>query len=98
MPVVTTLHTVLAKPTPIQHDVTRRIIDASAKIVIMSETARELLRSLHDVPAHKIDVMNGAGSEEHTSELQTHLKLLSPLLLEKKKTTLRAQTQYHSPY
>src|SRR5437660_6512004 len=57
MPVVTTLHTVLAKPTPIQHDVTRRIIDASAKIVIMSETARELLRSVHDVPAHKIDVI-----------------------------------------
>ena len=44
MPVVTTLHTVLADPTSIQHDVMRRIIDASAKIVIMSETARELLR------------------------------------------------------
>jgi glycosyltransferase involved in cell wall biosynthesis len=57
MPVVTTLHTVLAKPTPIQHDIMRRIIDASAKIVIMSETARELLRSVHDVPAHKIDVI-----------------------------------------
>src|SRR5712691_4789656 len=57
MPVVTTLHTVLAKPTPIEHDIMRRIIDASAKIVIMSETARELLRSVHDVPAHKIDVI-----------------------------------------
>jgi len=57
MPVVTTFHTVLAKSTPIQHDVTRRIIDASTKIVIMSETARELLRSVHDVPAHKIDVI-----------------------------------------
>src|SRR6266436_3622952 len=41
MPVVTTLHTVLAKPTPIQHDVTRLIIDASAKIVIMSVFVRE---------------------------------------------------------
>jgi glycosyltransferase involved in cell wall biosynthesis len=57
MPVVTTLHTVLAHPTPIQHDVMRRIIDCSAKIVIMSETARELLRSVHDVPAYKIDVI-----------------------------------------
>src|SRR5260370_14945444 len=27
-------------------------------------------------------------SEEHTSELQSHLKLLFPLLLEKKKTSL----------
>ena len=57
MPVVTTLHTVLANPTSIQHDVMRRILDASAKIVIMSETARELLRAVHDVPAHKIDVI-----------------------------------------
>jgi len=57
MPVVTTLHTVLANPAPIQHDVMRRIMDASAKIVIMSETTRELLRSVHDVPDHKIDVI-----------------------------------------
>src|SRR5271157_1246687 len=57
MPVVTTLHTVLADATPIQRDVMRRIIDTSAKIVIMSETARELLRSVHDVPAHKIEVI-----------------------------------------
>ena len=39
MPVVTTLHTVLADATPIQRDVMRRIIDTSAKIVIMSELA-----------------------------------------------------------
>jgi glycosyltransferase involved in cell wall biosynthesis len=57
MPVITTLHTVLADPTPIQHDMMRRIMDISAKIVIMSETARGLLRSVHDVPAHKIDVI-----------------------------------------
>ncbi len=57
MPVVTTLHTVLAEPTPIQRDVMRRIIDISAKIVIMSEKGRELLRSVHDVPTHKIEVI-----------------------------------------
>jgi glycosyltransferase involved in cell wall biosynthesis len=57
MPVVTTLHTVLAEPTSAQRDVMRRITDTSAKIVIMSETARELLRSVHDVPAHKIEVI-----------------------------------------
>jgi hypothetical protein len=48
---------VLADATPIQRDVMRRIIDTSAKIVIMSETARELLRSVHDVPAHRIEVI-----------------------------------------
>jgi len=57
MPVVTTLHTVLADPTPIQHDVMRRIIDTSSKIVVMSETARGLLHSVHDVRVHKIDVI-----------------------------------------
>ena len=36
MPIVTTLHTVLSQPTPAQRDVMRRIIDASAKLVVMS--------------------------------------------------------------
>ena len=57
MPIVTTLHTVLSQPTPIQRDVMRRIIDASTKIVVMSEKGHELLRSVHDVTARKIEVI-----------------------------------------
>ncbi len=57
MPIVTTLHSVLAKPTPTQRDVMGRIIDISAKIVVMSEKGRELLRSVHNVPTHKIEVI-----------------------------------------
>jgi glycosyltransferase involved in cell wall biosynthesis len=57
MPVFTTLHTVLAKPTPTQHDVMQRIIDASSKIIVMSEKAQQLLRSVHDVPADKVEVI-----------------------------------------
>jgi glycosyltransferase involved in cell wall biosynthesis len=57
MPVVTTLHTVLAKPTAIQHDVMGRIIDISARIVVMSETGHEFLRSVHAVPTRKIEVI-----------------------------------------
>jgi len=57
MPVVTTLHTVLAKPTTAQHDVMQRIIDISAKVVVMSEKGRQLLRSAHDVPASKIETI-----------------------------------------
>ncbi|MEA2990070.1 MAG: hypothetical protein QOG83_2781, partial [Alphaproteobacteria bacterium] len=57
MPVVTTLHTVLAEPKPMQREVMSRIIDISAKIVIMSEKGRELLRTVHDVPAHQIEVI-----------------------------------------
>jgi glycosyltransferase involved in cell wall biosynthesis len=57
MPVVTTLHTVLAKPTAIQHEVMRRIIDISAKIVVMSEKGHEFLRAVHAVPNRKIEVI-----------------------------------------
>jgi hypothetical protein len=57
MPVVTTLHTVLANPTPAQHNVMSEIINASAKIVVMAEKGHELLRSVHNVPARKIEII-----------------------------------------
>ena len=57
MPVFTTLHTVLAKPTPTQHDVMQCIIDTSSKIIVMSEKAQQLLRSEHDVPADKVEII-----------------------------------------
>jgi glycosyltransferase involved in cell wall biosynthesis len=57
MPVVTTLHTVLGKPTAVLYDVMHRILDISAKIVVMSEKGHEFLRSVHDVPARKIEVV-----------------------------------------
>jgi len=57
MPVVTTLHTVLAKPTPAQRDVMRQTIDTSAKIVVMAEKGREFLRTVHEVSARKIEVI-----------------------------------------
>src|SRR6202166_781462 len=57
MPIVTTLHTVLTGPTPTQRDMMRRIIDASTKIVVMSEKGHEFLRSVHAVPTRKIEVI-----------------------------------------
>jgi glycosyltransferase involved in cell wall biosynthesis len=57
MPIVTTLHTVLSQPTPAQRDVMRQIVDASRKIVVMSDKGHELLRSVHGVPARKIEVI-----------------------------------------
>src|SRR6266571_4467334 len=41
MPIVTTLHTVLSQPTPIQRNVMRQIIDASTKVVVMSAKGHE---------------------------------------------------------
>src|SRR6185369_6583763 len=57
MPVVTTLHTVLAKPTAAQHAVMDRIAEMSSKIVVMANKGHELLRSVYRVPDEKIEVI-----------------------------------------
>src|SRR4029077_15927291 len=57
MPIVTTLHTVLQQPTPAQRKVMGKIIAASTKIVVMSEKGRELLRSVHELAPHMIEVI-----------------------------------------
>ncbi len=57
MPVVTTLHTVLAKPTAAQRAVMQRIVEASSKVIVMAKKGRELLRSVYQVPDDKIEVI-----------------------------------------
>jgi glycosyltransferase involved in cell wall biosynthesis len=57
VPVVTTLHTVLARPTAVQRTVLNGIVEASSKIVVMAEKGRELLRSVYHVPDDKIEVI-----------------------------------------
>jgi glycosyltransferase involved in cell wall biosynthesis len=57
MPVVTTLHTVLAEPTPVQRGVLDQIIGLSAKVVVMAEKGRQLLHAVYGVPAEKIEVI-----------------------------------------
>jgi glycosyltransferase involved in cell wall biosynthesis len=57
MPVVTTLHTVLAKPTAAQRAVLERIVEASSKVVVMAKKGRELLRSVYRVADDKIEVI-----------------------------------------
>jgi glycosyltransferase involved in cell wall biosynthesis len=57
MPIVTTLHTVLAESAPAQRDVMRRIIDMSAKVVVMSEKGRDFLRAAYAVPARGIEII-----------------------------------------
>ncbi len=57
MPVVTTLHTVLAEPTATQREVMDRIIEASARVVVMAAKGRDLLRTVYRVPAEKIEVI-----------------------------------------
>ena len=57
MPIITTLHTVVAKPTPSQRDVLEQIVAVSTRVVVMSEKGRELLCSVYQVPPGKIDVI-----------------------------------------
>jgi glycosyltransferase involved in cell wall biosynthesis len=57
MPIVTTLHTVLANPTTAQHDVLSRIIELSSKVVVMAEKGRDLLRSVYRTPPAKVEVI-----------------------------------------
>jgi glycosyltransferase involved in cell wall biosynthesis len=57
MPIVTTLHTVLAEPKPVQREVLEHIVDLSSRVVVMAQHARELLRRVYGVSAEKIEVI-----------------------------------------
>jgi glycosyltransferase involved in cell wall biosynthesis len=57
MPLVTTLHTVLAQPTPAQRRALGDIVDASSHVVVMADKGRELLRTVYQVAAAKIEVI-----------------------------------------
>ncbi|TCR63474.1 glycosyltransferase family 4 protein [Bosea sp. BK604] len=57
IPVITTLHTVLAEPTPVQRRVMDAIVDASSRVVVMTEKGKVLLRTVYRVPADKIEVI-----------------------------------------
>ena len=56
MPIVTTLHTVLAEPTAVQRDVMNRIIAVSSRVIVMAEKGRELLRSVYRAPMPAFEI------------------------------------------
>ena len=57
MPVVTTLHTILAAPNPEQRAVMDALVGFSERIVVMSSDGAALLGEVHGVDAGKIDVI-----------------------------------------
>ncbi|HXK18386.1 MAG TPA: glycosyltransferase family 4 protein [Polyangiaceae bacterium] len=57
MPVVTTLHTILTSPSPLQKTTLDQVIALSERLVVMSEHGANTLRELHGVPAARIDVI-----------------------------------------
>jgi len=56
-PIVTTLHTILERPTPQQNRVLRELTSLSARLVVMSSRALDLLTSVYDVPGDMIDLI-----------------------------------------
>jgi glycosyltransferase involved in cell wall biosynthesis len=58
MPLVTTLHTILAEPNPLQRAAMDEITRLSDRLVVMSELGATLLRDVHGVPADKIDLIH----------------------------------------
>jgi glycosyltransferase involved in cell wall biosynthesis len=57
MPIVTTLHTVLAEPNSTQRRVVSEIVGVSTTVIVMAEKARELLQGVYAVPADKIQII-----------------------------------------
>lgn len=57
MPIVTTLHTILATPTRQQRAVLDELVSLSERLVVMSNHAASLLRDVHGVPVDKIDLI-----------------------------------------
>ena len=57
MPLITTFHTVLERPTSAQRRVLGEIVEASARVIVMAEKGRELLRAVYQVAPGKIEVI-----------------------------------------
>ncbi len=57
MPIVTTLHTILAEPSVTQFNVINQVIQLSERVVVMSQRGIDLLRRVHDVPLEKIELI-----------------------------------------
>ncbi len=54
MPVVTTLHTLLPNPEPLQKDIIKKIGEISYKLVVMSHKSELLLKEVYGIPDNKI--------------------------------------------
>jgi glycosyltransferase involved in cell wall biosynthesis len=57
VPVVTTLHTILKEPTPVQLQVMKELVQLSDRLIVMSERGVDYLKQVYDVPVEKIDLI-----------------------------------------
>jgi glycosyltransferase involved in cell wall biosynthesis len=72
MPIVTTLHTIVREPTPLQREAMDELTRLSERIVVMSAYGAALLREVHGVDEKKIDIIPhgipGAPHAEHSKD------------------------------
>ena len=57
MPVVTTLHTILRDPDPVQRKVMEELVSRSNRLVVMARKGAEILRETYSVPDDKVDII-----------------------------------------
>lgn len=57
MPIVTTLHTILANPNALQKAAMDEVVQLSERVVVMSQKGAQLLESVHGVSPQKIDLI-----------------------------------------
>jgi glycosyltransferase involved in cell wall biosynthesis len=74
MPIVTTLHTILADPGLTQRTVLDEVSQLSQRLVVMSAQGAQLLREVHRVPTSKIDVIpHGIPAVQPTGDSKNRL-------------------------
>lgn len=74
MPIVTTLHTILGAPNPLQRHAMDELTQLSERLVVMTAHGAALLREIHGVPDRKIDVIpHGIPSVPFTSRSKDKL-------------------------
>ncbi len=76
MPVITTLHTVLERPTAGQRRVMDEVVRRSAQLVVMTRRSREILRAVNGVARDRIAVVPHGIPETPFSEPAPHKKAL----------------------
>ncbi|MHB8103088.1 MAG: glycosyltransferase family 4 protein [Methanosarcina sp.] len=84
-PVITTMHTVIREPEPEYRASTEKLIEYSEKLVVMSQTAVDMLKDVYKVPEDKIEVIFHGLPDYPFNNCDKYKKMLnlkgSPLVL-----------------
>jgi glycosyltransferase involved in cell wall biosynthesis len=57
LPIVVVLHTVLADPQPEYRRATLELVKLAAKVVVLTQTAQQLMQEVYSVPSQKLEVI-----------------------------------------